>query len=392
MSTQALECQTCKVKGEYERFAAPEDRAIQHLYAVGWKCPQCQNRLVEVCPLGPLAPKATLCINCGAELPDAHVECKGCTLTREKALDFLGVRAPVPNVLDEAAKDFNAGFFRRGLARLNLALEQDYKLHPAWMLKRQFMQALGFNQAIVRMLELALSNGAAPELLVDLGIAQHQLGNNGLAVECYQRYLAVAPTGPLVGPAYGNMGNALSQMGRMQEAEASYKKALELERHRAVNYLNYAVFLRESRRLGEALAVLDGCIALADEDSQFRPERDPFLKHIHTDRSFLLSQLATGARTQNDALDMLRKSVEAADLALADDDKDIKARYFRSKALAMLGRLPEAHADLEIIVKAEPKFEDAQHALSKVKEALAALQPASTPNNTEAPGDQSGRN
>ena len=68
--------------------------------------------------------------------------------------------------------------------------------------------------------------------------------------------------------AHSNLGNTLQELGRLDEAEASYTQAIALKPDYAEVYYNFAITLQELGRLDEAEASLRQAIALKPDHSR----------------------------------------------------------------------------------------------------------------------------
>ena len=71
-----------------------------------------------------------------------------------------------------------------------------------------------------------------------------------------------------------NLGNEYLLLDRLDEAEASYRRALAINAHMAPVYHNLGVLLVRRGRLGEALAALERALDLDPGDAGMRRNRD----------------------------------------------------------------------------------------------------------------------
>ena len=165
---------------------------------------------------------------------------------------------------------------------------------------------------------------------------QHRYGE---AVHAYDEVLSFAPTLPL---AEHNRANALQALGRIEDAEAGYRRALardslDLMAHRGLNQLLW----RKGRvDLFESYA-----------DAQKINPNVPALP-IEKGRLLLL----------HDRPDEARDAFEHA-LAIAPDDE--RAREGHASALARLGRYGEAIAEFESVMVRRPQSVEVRCGLSE---------------------------
>jgi tetratricopeptide (TPR) repeat protein len=109
-----------------------------------------------------------------------------------------------------------------------------------------------------------------PETQANLGQALQQLGHMEEAVQACERALALRPDYP---EALTNLGNALRLLGRLDEAETALRRALALRPTEVGSYNNLALILQAQDRPHEALAVLDLAVALDPKDAETHHHR-----------------------------------------------------------------------------------------------------------------------
>lgn len=125
---------------------------------------------------------------------------------------------------------------------------------------------------------------------------------------------------PLLAEAHSAMGIAHARSARWEDAERSFRRALELEPRRSMSHFDYAIYvLSPLRRINEALHQL----RLAEES-------DPLSNFVH----FQFGYLLTSAGRYDEAIGHCRK--------MADDHPE-KNRCL-GRALLELGRIEEAIA------------------------------------------------
>jgi tetratricopeptide (TPR) repeat protein len=138
---------------------APFGEGQENIYAVAWRCPAGHGSSLDVCPIGPLVPARSLCLNCGAPyLADTgDARCDACGLTRAACPAALGLTdAASADAVAAAQAAFARGLFRRGIAILNQALQTKIGLLEAWHMKARFLNSLGFNRTAAETIDRAL--------------------------------------------------------------------------------------------------------------------------------------------------------------------------------------------------------------------------------------------
>src|SRR5262245_55546294 len=151
MSVAPRRCEQCKVDSLFEQVGRfPSDnRNVEVLFAVSWRCPSCEKVALDVCPVGPIVPEPGSCLNCGTEYPggsgSGDPKCPACGMSKSEALAFLGLdRTSGDDPVEAARGMFKRGLFRRGLGRLNHLLSQDPRRWEAWLQKAAFLQSIGY--------------------------------------------------------------------------------------------------------------------------------------------------------------------------------------------------------------------------------------------------------
>jgi tetratricopeptide (TPR) repeat protein len=108
----------------------------------------------------------------------------------------------------------------------------------------------------------APSNSAAHN---NLGTALNDLGRTDEAIACFQKAIALAPRLPM---AYGNMGFSLRAKGKVDEAIACYHKAIALDPKNAIAHSNLGSALHGKGKVDEAFAEFQKAIALDPKDAK----------------------------------------------------------------------------------------------------------------------------
>jgi tetratricopeptide (TPR) repeat protein len=321
-------------------------------YGVAWRCPQCQDRSLDICPIGPLIPTTETCLNCGGLIPsrDADAICVACGLSQSAAEESLHVTSLPPDMRECAAAAFGEGRFRFGIAAANKALIENPQLEQAWALKTNVLASLGFQRSLITVLGHMLDIGIRSTAL-SLGSLLFDRGQYADAIEVYRDFLAKYPEDELVPAVMGNLANAVSASGNRAEAEQLYLASIEREPMQATHYINYAFLLRQEGRGDEALGQIAAGLGVAVETaSQIRLLEDGTYLHCEKDQG-------------GPALQYIER-------ALALGAKGIRARYLHGRALALVGRLPEARNEMLSVLSADPSNADAKRGLEMIDRVL----------------------
>ena len=248
MSTHPLHCSTCDRECVYDR-CAPFGQGQEATYAVGWRCPNCGKRSLDVCPVGPLVPAPGLCLNCGAQYPpdEADAPCAACGLSRRACPAALGLTETADdNPIASAREAFTRGLFRRGMAILNQALQERVEWVDAWFLKARFLNSLGFNHTAIEMIDGALARFTSPTDRIALLEEQSFLwAECERGEEALRSADAAAALGSNSIRTHYLRGRALALLGRLEEARNEMNQVLALdpnnaEGRRALNMIDAA--------------------------------------------------------------------------------------------------------------------------------------------------------
>jgi tetratricopeptide (TPR) repeat protein len=257
MSANPLRCSKCGHECIFER-CAPFGQGQETTYAVAWNCPQGHGSSLDVCPVGPLVPARTLCLNCGAPYASDVVDarCGECGLSRPACPAALGLAqgAHGQDCIASARTAFAQGLFRRGLAILNQALQEKAALVEAWYLKSRFLNSLGFNRTAAEMLEGVVatltSAGDRIQLLEEQSFlwAECERGRESLA--CADAASAIGSDSVRT---HYLRGRALALLGRLEDARAEMSQVLgrdpkNTDAQRGLNMIEAALHPTAPRR------------------------------------------------------------------------------------------------------------------------------------------------
>lgn len=354
MSTHPITCGKCNVECKFE-VAAPYEGLGESVYGASWLCPACNERILDLCPVGPLVPTRDTCLNCGgpyANREDGSPACTACGIRQADAISELGAEEAPLDPVALAQEQFSKGLFRRAVAQLNIALQNDRSLEIVWMLKSNFLSGIGYKASERAMLQRAIECGGPISLLVSLGFSYQTTASHAEAIAAYKRYLEVNPAGPHAGAAMCNQANSLAALGQDQDAERLYEQAMAHQPNGVTHYLNYIRFLIDRKRLSEALPVVDKVL-------QLDPPTEYAIRVLE-DKALIFAEGNDG-----------ETALASADAALRLGSESIRSHYLRGRALALLGRLQEAQQELDIVLARDPANHDAQRATKMIQAALA---------------------
>lgn len=210
----------------------------------------------------------------------------------------------------------------------------------------------------------------------NLGVALSELGRFQEAIEHYRQSLTMHPN-PVESDAHNNLGSAWFNLGDLAKAKREFRAALKIDPRDAKAHSNLAFALATQGDYGKA-----------DKHSRLSLELDPFHVNGRLNRGFVLCRLGrideaaieyrTAVELDPDnflahfnlglALRDLDRSVEAIqqfEIASQLNPGDARTRHKLSRLLVDQGRLPEARVHLLAAVKLDPHNE---RALAKLRE------------------------
>jgi len=238
---------------------------------------------------------------------------------------------------------------------------------------------------------LALDSGRARTHLL-LGMALARSGKLDEALASFDRAIALAPD---LADAHGNRADVLAELQRHAEAVASYDEALRIAPDSAENWLNRGAALHDLKRYEEALASYARVVALQPDFAEVHINCGNILALLGRHQEAVAaydSALASrpdqrdGLIFRADALRALRRPAEALlsyDRALALKGDHVPVLMGRGIVLIELARYEEALASYERVLALTPNHVDALNsrsfvlnALGRRDEALASCQKA----------------
>lgn len=204
-------------------------------------------------------------------------------------------------------------------------------LRHAWLLQQQ--GRLDDAEAIYReVLAGAPKNAAALHML---GVLEATRENFQAAAELIGAAAEIEPANPF---SHYNLGNVLRELGRREDAVASYKHALEIDPDNTATLNNCGAVLFDLGRYDEAIAAYDRAIAL-----------EPRKLQAHNNRGNALL-----------AMERYAEALRSYDAALAIDSSHPNALFGRGRTLMNLARKNEALSSFARVLAIEPSHVDAR--------------------------------
>ena len=175
----------------------------------------------------------------------------------------------------------------------------------------------------------------------NLANALHDLGQLDAAAASYRRAVEIKPD---YLEAHSNLGVLLKDMGRLDEAETSYRRALQINSNYAEIHCNLGDILTKLGRLEEAEASL---------------RRSLEINNNYAESHNNLGNVLRGLRKLDDAVDCYRRALE-----ITPDYLDAHSNL--SVVLQEQGRLDEAEACLRRALVIKPNFAEVHNNLGKI--------------------------
>ena len=228
----------------------------------------------------------------------------------------------------------------------------------------------------------------------NLGIALNNQGKLDEAVAAYRQAIRIKPD---LAEAHSNLGNALLGQGKLKEALASCDRAMSVRPNHFGTLYNRGVILHELKQYDEALASYDRALALRPSHPETLYNHGVTLHKLKRYDAALASydraltarpDYARALNSRGDALKEMRRYDEALasyDRALAARPDYAEALYNRGNALQLLKRYAEALASYDRALTVRPDYAEALnnrgsvlYELRRYAEALASYDRALT--------------
>ncbi len=221
-----------------------------------------------------------------------------------------------------------------------LGLERALADKPNW--RRKARWAWGLLGVFSVMFNLLATANYYAEGYYELGTALLQEGRTQEAVEQYQQALRIKPE---YSQTYNNLGIALVQLGRVQEGIQRYQQALRLNPNHAGAHYNLALALAQMGQIQEAIGHFEEAVRIKPEYTE-----------AHNNLGIALAQVG---RTP--------EAIEHLERALRINPDFGDAHYNLGVALVQVGRITEAIEHLESALRINPDFVPAQNALRQLQ-------------------------
>ena len=261
-----------------------------------------------------------------------------------KATRLAPKHAVAHNFLGGALKEL--GRADEALASFDRAISHRPDLMDAYVNRAELLMALNRPAQAVETYDRAIA--IHPNFFqgwCNRGVALERMNRLEDAIASYDRALALRAD---LTAAHANRGNALAALGRHEAAVDSFDRALASKPDFAEIHLNRGNSLARLRRREEALASYERALAI-------RPD----MAEAQFGRGMVLREQTR-----------FEEAVRCFDRAIALNHNDAVRGLFhshRAEALNMLGRFPEALADVSHCLQVAPNDDQALYAVSLVE-------------------------
>jgi tetratricopeptide (TPR) repeat protein len=276
--------------------------------------------------------------------------------------------------LSQQPPNGQSGTMLRDIFQRAVALHQQGQLAEAEQLYQQVLQAQPSSFSVLYMLGLIAFQSGVPQRGVELtsraiainpsvAEAHNNLANGLLQLGRFDDALASFDKAIALKPdyleAYSNRGALLNQIGRAEEALQSTERAIALKPDYAEAHCNRGLALAALRRLAEALASYDRAIALRPEFAEAFNDRGVVLDQLDRheealasfDQAIALRPGYADAYTNRGAtlIDLARhhEALTSYDKSLALRPQHVETHLNRGLLLLQLGEFTEGWTEFE---------------------------------------------
>jgi tetratricopeptide (TPR) repeat protein len=148
--------------------------------------------------------------------------------------------------------------------------------------------------------------------------------------QAYDTFVQARSLSPNLPDLHGNLGAACKALGRLDEAVACYRRAVELSPRNSVSLHNYGMILGDAKRYEEAVVALRAAADLAPDRAAIYVDLGAAFYHV------------AKARQNADSPGLFDQAITALETAVALDPTMAAARYNLGLALLDRGRIEEA--------------------------------------------------
>ena len=290
----------------------------------------------------------------------------------------------VDRALDLAFSHYNIGRLSEAERLCRLVLDKVPRQVDAMQLLGVILSQTGRCTEAVQLLRKAISQAPGhAQLYNNLGVALHRLGKPDEAVSQFNRALQIRPD---FAKAYNNLGAALIELGRVDEAVIACAEAIRLQGDLKQAHNNLGLALKKK-------AAISSCGAGSLQDAAASFEKAIALDPEYAEALSNLGMVLIAQGKLKEAADNLQKAVSLApssaefrnnlgvllnregrfDEAVAASEKaiDLRPDYVEAHnnlgtALMELGRFAEANAAFEKAIGIDPECAQAHHNRSLV--------------------------
>jgi tetratricopeptide (TPR) repeat protein len=177
--------------------------------------------------------------------------------------------------------------------------------------------------------------GNLPEFQHKLAFAYYGVGEFSKTIEVLENLLRANP--PRQDQIYFLLANSYFSMGKLEQSESAFRKAIELNPKEALYYESYAVLLRKEgpSRVEDALVQLKQAIKLSPQDPA------------------ILLQLGLCYESKSD----VKQAVAPLEAAVGGDPESLPARVALARVYFKLGRKTEGETEKKSVAELEAKLQ-----------------------------------
>ncbi len=139
MSWAPPTCSDCQIPTRFDRYG---NAGMPGTIGVAWVCPQCDKRVLDLCPTHSELPSPGMCLNCGAPLADTSL-CPACGVDRSALVESITAACGSPPALSAALELIDRGLIRLAANAIDLRLELVPEDNDTWLAKAEMLGLQG---------------------------------------------------------------------------------------------------------------------------------------------------------------------------------------------------------------------------------------------------------